>query len=54
LLASKISFIVEDDSVRNPEATNYVFLEDLDNLLPAGLGEQYCLDPFGKIIGGYK
>jgi len=53
LLAGEISSVIGDDSVRDSEATYYVLSEKLDNLLPANLRERYCLDPFGKVVGGY-
>jgi len=53
LLAGEIRPVVRDDSVRDPEATYYVLLEELDNMLPADLGERHCLDPFGEENGGY-
>ena len=52
LLAGEIGSVILDDSVGNPEATYYVLSEELDNLLPADLGEQHCLDPFGEVVGG--
>jgi len=52
LLAGEIGFVVGDDSVGDPEATYYVLLEELSNLLPADLGERHCLDLFGKGVGG--
>ena len=54
LLAGKVDSIVRDDSVGNPKATYYILPEKLDNLLPAGLGERYFLDPLGKIVGGHQ
>ena len=53
LLAGEISFVVGDDSLGNPEATYYVLPEELDNLLPADLGERYCLNLLGKVVGGH-
>jgi len=53
LLAGKISSIVGDDCVRDSEATYYVLAEKLDNLLHSNFEEQYCLDPFGKVVGEY-
>ena len=54
LLAGEISSVIRDDSMRDPEATYCVLPEELDNLLPTDLGERYCLNPFGKIVGGYQ
>ena len=54
LLAGEISFIVGDDGVRDSEATYYILPKELDNLLPANLGERYYLDTFGKVVGGYQ
>ena len=54
LLAGKISSVVGDDSVRDPEVTYYVLPEKLDNLPPTDLEEWYCLDPFGKVVDGYQ
>ena len=51
-LTGKVGSIVRDDSVRNPKTTYYILLEKLDNLLPADLGEQYCLNSLGKVVGG--
>jgi len=53
LLAGKISTVIRD-SVGDPEATYYVLPEGLDNLLSTDLRERYCLNPFGKIVGGYQ
>jgi len=52
LLAGEVGSIVGDDSVGNPEVVYYVLLEELDNLLPADLGERYCLNPLGKVVSG--
>jgi len=52
-LVGKISSVVRDDSVMDPKATYYALPEDLDNLLPADLGERYCLNPFGEVVGVY-
>jgi len=52
LLTSKVGSIVKDDSVGNPKTAYYVLPEKLDNLLPADLGEQYCLNSLGKVVGG--
>jgi len=52
LLAGEVGSIVRDDSVGNPVAAYYVLLEELDNLLPADLRDQYCLNPLGKVVGG--
>ena len=54
LLSDKISSVVGDDCVRDFEATYYVLLKELDNLLPADFGERYCLDSFGKVVSGYQ
>ena len=54
LLAGKISSIVRDDCVRNSEVTYYVLPKELDNLLPTDFRERYCLDSFGKVVGGYQ
>ena len=54
LLAGEINSVVGDDSLRDSEATYYVLPEELDNLLPTDLGERYCLDTFGKVVGGYQ
>ena len=53
LVDGKVGSIVGDDSEGNPEATCYVLSEVLDNLPPADFGDWYCLDPFGKVAGGY-
>jgi len=52
LLAGKISSIIGDESVGDPEATYYVLSEELNNLLHAYLRKWYCLDPFGELVGG--
>jgi len=54
LLAGEISSVVGDDCVRDSEATHYVLPEEFDNLLPTNFEERYCLDPFGKVVGGYQ
>ena len=54
LLTGKISSVVGDDSVGDPEATCYVLPAELDNLLPADLGERHCLDSFGEVVSGYR
>jgi len=54
LLDGEISYVIRNDSVGDPEATYYVLPEELDNLLPADLGERHCLDPFGEVVGGYQ
>jgi len=54
LLASEISPVVGDNSMGDSEATYYVLSEELDNLLLGDFGERYCLDPFGKVVGGYQ
>jgi len=52
LLAGEVGSVVGDDSVGNFEAAYYVLPEELNNLLPTDLGEQYCLNPLGKVVGG--
>jgi len=54
LLTGKISSIVRNDSVGDPKATYYVLSEELDNLLPADLGERHCFGPFCEVIVGYQ
>ena len=54
LLASEISPVVGDNSMGDSEATYYVLSEELDNLLPADLGERHYLNPLGKIINGHQ
>ena len=54
LFAGEISSVVGDDSVGDPEATYYILLKELDNLLFADLGELYCLDPIGKVVSCYQ
>ena len=48
------SSVVGDDSVGDLEATCYVLPAELDNLLPADLGERHCLDLFGEVVSGYQ
>ena len=54
LLAGEVGSIIRDDGVGNPEVAYYVLPEKLDNLLPADLREQYCLNPLGKVVVGHQ
>ena len=51
-LVDKVGTIIGDDSVGNPEVACYVLPEELDNLLPADLGQRYCLNSLSKVVGG--
>ena len=54
LLAGKVSSVVGDDGVGEPEAARYVLLEKLDNLMLCDFREWHCLDPLGEVVGSYQ